>query len=131
MTTRYVYDTTNPHLLRFVVSATGEVTETQYNASGAAQGLASMARRFTVAAYDTSALQPTDVLTLANMTAWIAGKGHPRAAAVVPALMVMAGEIGMIVQMPGHPLWMAVAGLLLPIPAALAGAALAARLKRS
>ena len=65
------------------------------------------------------------------VAAWIAGKGHPRAAAVVPALMVMAGVIGMIVQMPGHPLWMAVAGLLLPIPAALAGAALAARLKRS
>ena len=65
------------------------------------------------------------------VAAWIAGKGHPRAAAAVPALMVMAGVIGMIVQMPGHPLWMAVAGLLLPIPAALAGAALAARLKRS
>lgn len=74
MITRYVYDTTNPRLLRFVISATGEVTETQYNTSGVAQGLASMARRFTAAAYDTGTLQPTEVPTLANMTAWIAGK---------------------------------------------------------
>ena len=64
------------------------------------------------------------------VAAWIARGNRPRIAALVPALMVMAGVIGMIVQMPGHPLWMAVAGLLLPIPAALAGAALAARIKR-
>jgi len=61
------------------------------------------------------------------VAALIARNGHPRAAAVVPALMVMAGVVGMIVKMPGHPLWMAVVGLLLPIPAALAGAWLAAR----
>lgn len=61
------------------------------------------------------------------VAALIARNGHPRAAAMVPALMVMAGVVGMILTMPGHPLWMAVVGLLLPIPAALAGAWLAAR----
>ena len=60
----------------------------------------------------------------------IARKGHPRAAAIVPALMVMAGVVGMIVVMPAHPAWMAVAGLLLPIPAALAGAWIATRARR-
>jgi hypothetical protein len=63
------------------------------------------------------------------VAALIARKGHPRAAAVVPALMVMVGVVGMVLEMPAHPAWMAVVGLLLPIPVALAGAALAARLK--
>ena len=63
------------------------------------------------------------------VAALIARKGHPRAAAIVPALMVMAGVVGMVIQMPAHPKWMSVAGLLLPIPAALLGAALATRLK--
>ncbi|QIL21151.1 hypothetical protein [Thermomonas sp. HDW16] len=61
------------------------------------------------------------------VAALIARKGHPRAAAIVPALMVMAGVAGMIVVMPAHPKWMGVAGLLLPIPAALAGAWLAGK----
>jgi hypothetical protein len=61
--------------------------------------------------------------------ALIARKGHPRAAAAVPALMVMTGVVAMIVAMPNHPKWMATCGLLLPIPAALLGAALATRLK--
>ena len=65
------------------------------------------------------------------VAALIARNGHPRAAAVVPALMVMAGVVGMIVKMPGHPQWMAVVGLLLPIPAALAGAWLAGKGRRT
>ena len=65
------------------------------------------------------------------IAALIARKGHPRAAAVVPALMVMAGVVGMIIQMPGHPTWMAIVGLLLPIQAALAGAWLATKLRKS
>lgn len=59
------------------------------------------------------------------VAALIARDQRPRIAALAPAVMVMAGVIGMIVVMPAHPLWMAVAGLLLPIPAALLGARLA------
>lgn len=51
---------------------------------------------------------------------------HPRAAAVLVALVVMSGVVGMIMAVP-HPSWLAALGLLLPIPAAL----LAARLARS
>ena len=54
---------------------------------------------------------------------------HPRVAALVPALLVVTGVVVVTLQMPGHPRWMAVAGLLLPIPAALLGAALAARVR--
>ena len=71
MITRYVYDTTNPRLLRFVISAMGEVTETQYNSSGVAQGLATLVRRFLVDRYDISGLGATAVPTLTNMTSWI------------------------------------------------------------
>jgi pimeloyl-ACP methyl ester carboxylesterase len=59
---------------------------------------------------------------------WVAAKIarlHPRIAAVIVAAMVVAGVIGMILQMPAHPLWMSALGLLLPIPAALLGAKLA------
>ena len=63
------------------------------------------------------------------VAALIARKGHPRAAAIVPALMVMAGVVAMVIAMPAHPKWMAIAGLLLPIPVALLGAALVAKLK--
>ena len=59
---------------------------------------------------------------------WVAAKisrAYPRAAAVIVALMVVAGVVGMILQLPGHPRWMAALGLLLPIPAALLGARLA------
>lgn len=59
------------------------------------------------------------------VAALIAGGNRPRIAALVPALMVMAGVVGMIVVMPAHPTWMSAAGLLLPIPAALLGAKLA------
>lgn len=55
---------------------------------------------------------------------------HRRLAALVPALLVMAGVVMVSLQMPGHPRWMAVAGLLLPIPAALLGATLARTLRR-
>lgn len=74
MVMRYVYDTTNPRLLRFVISGTGEVTETQYNTSGVAQGLVSMVRRFTDTTYDISGLGLTSVPALADMTGWSAGK---------------------------------------------------------
>ena len=50
---------------------------------------------------------------------------HPRGAAVLVALLVMSGVVAMILRVP-HPSWLAAAGLLLPIPAAL----LAARLAR-
>ncbi len=59
---------------------------------------------------------------------WVAAKiarQHPRIAAVIVAAVVMSGVIGMILQMPGHPLWMSGLGLLLPIPAALLAAKLA------
>ena len=59
------------------------------------------------------------------VAALIAGGNRPRIAALVPALMVIAGVVGMIVVMPAHPTWMSAAGLLLPIPAALLGAKLA------
>lgn len=62
------------------------------------------------------------------VAAAVAGANRPRLAAALPALLVMAGVVAMILQMPGHPAWMAVAGLLLPLPAALAGAWLAGRL---
>ena len=64
------------------------------------------------------------------IAALIAGRHRPRLAALVPALIVIAGVIGIIVQMPQHPMLMSVAGLLLPIPAALAGAALAGVVRR-
>ncbi len=46
---------------------------------------------------------------------------HPRAAAVLIALLVISGVVGMILRVP-HPSWLAAAGLLLPIPAALLAA---------
>lgn len=61
--------------------------------------------------------------------AWVAARISRRwriAAAVPIALVVMVGVLGMIRDVPTHPQWMAIAGLLLPIPAAL----LAARLAR-
>ena len=59
---------------------------------------------------------------------WVAARisrRWPRAVAVIVALVVMSGVVGMILQLPGHPRWMAVLGLLLPIPAALLAARLA------
>jgi len=71
------------------------------------------------------------------LVAWLAGafiggwigakiaRQHPRIAAVIVAAVVVCGVIGMILQMPGHPLWLAGLGLLLPVPAALLAAKLA------
>ena len=58
---------------------------------------------------------------------WVAARiaNHPRVAAVLVALGVMAGVAGMIAMMPNHPLWMSALGILLPIPAALIAARLA------
>jgi len=43
---------------------------------------------------------------------------HQTAAALLVALVVLSGVVGMIMKVP-HPTWLSVAGLLLPIPAAL------------
>ncbi|GAB1408203.1 hypothetical protein MASR1M8_21220 [Thermomonas brevis] len=80
------------------------------------------AKWFVVAAWTCGAL-------LGGLVAALVAR-HPRIAALVPALLVMTGVVMVSLQMPGHPRWMAVAGLLLPIPAALLGATLAARLRR-
>lgn len=53
---------------------------------------------------------------------------HQNAAALFVALVVMSGVVGMIVRVP-HPTWLAAAGLLLPIPAALLAARLVHRSK--
>ena len=83
------------------------------------------------------ATQPVAALVLV-VVAWVVGaflggwvaarisRAHSHIAATLVALLVMAGVVGMIVQMPLHPRWMGVLGLLLPLPAAL----LAARLAR-
>ena len=58
---------------------------------------------------------------------WVAARvavANPRIAAVVVALGVVAGVVAMMLAGP-HPLWMGVLGLVLPVPAALAGARLA------
>ena len=57
------------------------------------------------------------------VAARIAGQ-HPRVAAVIVALAVVAGVVMMVLSIP-HPLWMSMVGLLLPVPMALAGARLA------
>jgi MFS family permease len=51
---------------------------------------------------------------------------HKRIAAVIVAVLVMLGVGGMIWLVPNHPVWVSVLGLLLPIPAALLAARLAA-----
>ena len=81
------------------------------------------AKWFIVAAWTCGAL-------LGGLVAALVARRHPRIAALAPALLVMTGVVMVTLQMPGHPRWMAVAGLLLPIPAALLGAALARSLQR-
>lgn len=59
---------------------------------------------------------------------WVAARISRRwrvAAAVPVALVVMVGVLGMIRDVPTHPQWMAIVGLLLPLPVALLGARLA------
>lgn len=71
--------------------------------------------------------------------AWVAGAfvgglvaakiaRHQNAAAIFVALVVMSGVVAMIVKVP-HPTWLSMAGLLLPIPAALLAARLVHRPK--
>lgn len=58
---------------------------------------------------------------------WVAARiavAHPRTAAVVVALGVVAGVVMMMMALP-HPLWMGLLGLALPVPVALAAARLA------
>lgn len=57
---------------------------------------------------------------------YIAAKiaAHPRAVAVIVALVVVSGVVAMLVKFP-HPSWVGALGLLLPIPAALFAARLA------
>jgi hypothetical protein len=51
----------------------------------------------------------------------------PRAAAIVVGLFVVLGVVAMMTQVPGHPMWLAIVGLVLPVPMALLGARLAQR----
>lgn len=60
------------------------------------------------------------------VAAWIA-RAWPRTAAVCIGVLVMLGVVAMIWLVPQHPRWLAVSGLLLPIPAALLAAAIARR----
>ena len=71
------------------------------------------------------------------VVAWVAGAftggftaaktshRHKRGAAIVVALLVMAGVCGMIYLIPNHPTWVSALGLILPIPTALIAARLA------
>ena len=55
---------------------------------------------------------------------WVAARiavAHPRVAAAIVALAVVAGVVVMMLTLP-HPLWMGLLGLVLPVPVALAGA---------
>lgn len=56
---------------------------------------------------------------------------HARAAAIAVALFVMAGVAGMMVMVPDHPKWVAVLGLVLPIPVALVAARFAGRREKT
>lgn len=56
---------------------------------------------------------------------------HPRAAAVLIALVVMSGVIGMMLIVPEHPKWVSALGLLLPVPVALVAAKLAQRREKT
>lgn len=61
---------------------------------------------------------------------WVAARisrPWPRTAAIIVALFVLLGVIGMILIVPQHPTWVAIFGILLPVPMALLGARLAAR----
>ena len=79
------------------------------------------AKWFIVAAWTCGAL-------LGGLAAALVAR-HPRIAALAPALLVVAGVVMVTLQMPGHPRWMALVGVLVPVPAALLGAALAGRLR--
>lgn len=83
------------------------------------------------------ALAPTGALAMVVLAwcvgtfigAWVGARiaRHPRVAALASAFVVMFGVIAMIKLVPDHPTWMAVLGLLLPLPLALIAAKLAQR----
>mgnify|MGYP003445619056 FL=1 len=64
---------------------------------------------------------------------WFAARiaRHPRVAAVIVALLVMAGVAAMVMLIPEHPRWVSGLGLLLPIPVALLAAKLAAKREKT
>lgn len=64
LTTRYVYDSNDR--LRFTVSAEGRVSEFRYNGDGRI----THEIRYTVDSYSLSGLNPTDTLSLSNLTSW-------------------------------------------------------------
>jgi hypothetical protein len=56
---------------------------------------------------------------------------HPRVAAVIVALVVISGVVGMAFLLPSHPTWVAVLGTLLPVPLALGMAKVAGRREKT
>lgn len=56
---------------------------------------------------------------------------HPRVAATVVALLVVTGVAGTVFLMPSHPTWVAVLGLLLPVPLGLGMARVVGRRSRA
>ena len=71
------------------------------------------------------------------LAAWLGGwiaarisRSHPRTAALLVGLLVLAGVVANMVMIP-HPLWMILASTLLPLPAAWLGARLARPRPRS
>lgn len=59
---------------------------------------------------------------------WVAAKisrAWPRTAAIIVGLFVLCAVILMILTFPQHPKWVAILGIVLPVPAALLGARLA------
>jgi YD repeat-containing protein len=65
-TTRYVYGSSNPNQLRFVLSANGEVTEFRYNSYG--EKISTI--KYAVARYDPTGLGQTNVPTEAQLVSW-------------------------------------------------------------
>lgn len=56
---------------------------------------------------------------------------HPRVAATIVALFVVTGVAGTVFLMPSHPTWVAVLGILLPVPLALGMAKVAGRREKT
>ena len=83
------------------------------------QAAPAMAMAFVLAGYALAAL----------LGGWVAARisrAHPRIAALLVGAMVLAGVIANMSMIP-HPLWMTVASVLLPLPAAWLGARLSRR----
>jgi YD repeat-containing protein len=71
LTTRYVYDENSR--LRFVVSAEGRVTENRYGSPSVGYGLLTHTLKYTGQVYDLTGISPSEQLTDAQLTAWVAG----------------------------------------------------------